>query len=74
MILRLQISGLFGFITLGLLQIPFYFIRGVPPLTEHPGDRLEDPIDALIQIKNSWQLLLAVLGGIQPLMLFSGIL
>lgn len=64
-------EGLFGFITLGLLQIPFYFIRGVPPLTEHAGDRLEDPIDALIQIKNSWQLLLAVLGTIISIAFFN---
>ncbi|KAL1502728.1 hypothetical protein ABEB36_007831 [Hypothenemus hampei] len=64
-------EGAFGFMTLGLLQIPFYFIRGVPPLTPQLGDRLEDPIDAFIQIKNSVPLLFAVLGTIVSIAFFN---
>lgn len=55
-------EGMFGFLVLGFLQIPFYYIRAGPPMTVNVGDRLEDPIDAFVQIGHSWQLILAVLG------------
>ncbi|XP_066255721.1 solute carrier family 35 member F6 [Euwallacea similis] len=64
-------EGLFGFITLALLQIPFYFIRGVPPLTPAAGTRLEDPIDAFVQIGHSVPLLFAVLGTIISIAFFN---
>lgn len=54
--------GLFGFLVLGFLQIPFYFIRAGPPVTENIGDRLEDAIDAFVQIGHSWRLGMAVSG------------
>ncbi|CAG9767731.1 unnamed protein product [Ceutorhynchus assimilis] len=64
-------EGVFGFLTLGLLQIPFYFIRAVPPLTPHAGDRLEDAIDAFVQIGHSWKLLFAILGTIVSIAFFN---
>ncbi|CAG9862081.1 unnamed protein product [Phyllotreta striolata] len=64
-------EGLFGFVVLGLLQIPFYFIRAGPPVTVHPGDRLEDPIDAFVQIGHSWRLTLAVLGTVFSIAFFN---
>ncbi|XP_066144792.1 solute carrier family 35 member F6 [Euwallacea fornicatus] len=64
-------EGLFGFVTLVLLQIPFYFIRGVPPLTPTAGARLEDPIDAFVQIGHSVPLLFAVLGTITSIAFFN---
>ncbi|KAJ8940915.1 hypothetical protein NQ318_017506 [Aromia moschata] len=64
-------EGLFGFLVLGFLQIPFYFIRAGPPVTEHYGDRLEDAIDAFVQIGHSWQLTLAVLGTIVSIAFFN---
>lgn len=57
-----DVLGLFGFLVLGFLQIPFYFIHAGPPVTQNVGDRLEDAIDAFVQIGHSWQLALAVLG------------
>ncbi|XP_050316084.1 solute carrier family 35 member F6 [Anthonomus grandis grandis] len=64
-------EGLFGFVTLGLLQIPFYFIFAVKPLVPNNGDRLEDAIDAFIQIGNNWRLLMAILGTIISIAFFN---
>jgi len=60
-------EGIFGFIALGLLQIPLYFIiiTGFQP-GYNPDGRLEDPEDGFIQIYNEPQ----ILGGLL-LMLFS---
>ncbi|XP_030765066.1 solute carrier family 35 member F6 [Sitophilus oryzae] len=64
-------EGLFGFLTLGFLQIPFYFIRAGPPLTQHNGDRLEDAVDAFVQIGHSWQLFIAILGTVISIAFFN---
>lgn len=55
-------EGIFGFTVLSLLQIPFYYIHAGPPFTDNPTGALEDVIDAFVQIGNSWQLVLAILG------------
>ncbi|KAJ8921116.1 hypothetical protein NQ315_013586 [Exocentrus adspersus] len=64
-------EGLFGFLVLGFLQIPFYFIHAGPPVTDHVGDRLEDAIDAFVQIGHSWKLGLAVTGTIISIAFFN---
>lgn len=64
-------EGVFGFTTIALLQVPFYYIQSVPPFTHNPNGSLEDCIDALIQIGNSWKLLLAVLGCIFSIAFFN---
>ncbi|XP_050499916.1 solute carrier family 35 member F6 [Diabrotica virgifera virgifera] len=64
-------EGVFGFTVLALLQIPFYFIRAGPPVTMNPGDRLEDAIDAFVQIGNNWRLALAVLGTVVSIAFFN---
>ncbi|KAJ8947361.1 hypothetical protein NQ318_002887 [Aromia moschata] len=56
-------EGLFGFSSMVLLLLPFYFIRAGPPVTQRPGDRLEDTIEALKQIGNSWKLMLTIFGS-----------
>ncbi|XP_060532891.1 solute carrier family 35 member F6-like [Cylas formicarius] len=64
-------EGLFGFTTLALLQIPFYFIRAGPPVTQSIGDRLEDPIDAFVQIGHSWRLAFAICGTVVSIAFFN---
>ncbi|XP_044260608.1 solute carrier family 35 member F6 [Tribolium madens] len=64
-------EGLFGFTVLGLLQIPFYYIKAGPPFTNNPHGTLEDAIDALIQIGHSWQLMFAILGTIFSIAFFN---
>jgi len=51
-------EGIFGFITLALLQIPLYFIiiDGFS-IGYNPDNRLEDPLDAFTQMGNSPQLI-----------------
>ncbi|XP_060533588.1 solute carrier family 35 member F6-like isoform X2 [Cylas formicarius] len=55
-------EGLFGLASMSLLMVPFYYIRADRPFTEHPGDRLDDIVDAFSQMGHSWQLDVAVLG------------
>lgn len=64
-------EGVFGFVVLGFLQIPFYFIRAGPPVVPGQGDRLEDPIDAFVMIGNSVKLLCACLGTIVSIAFFN---
>nr|CAI5818774.1 unnamed protein product [Callosobruchus analis] len=64
-------EGTFGFLVLAFLQIPFYYIRAGPPVTTHYGDRLEDAIDAFVQIGNSWQLMMAIFGTIISIAFFN---
>lgn len=55
-------EGVFGFSVLGLLQIPFYYIKAGKPFANNPRGTLEDSIDAFMQIGNSWELVFAILG------------
>ncbi|XP_057656732.1 solute carrier family 35 member F6 [Diorhabda carinulata] len=64
-------EGFFGFSILALLQIPFYFIRAGPPVTENSGDRLEDVIDAFVQMGHSGKLTTAILGTIISIAFFN---
>ncbi len=54
--------GFFGFITLGILLIPMYFIKAGKPFSADPEGRLENALDAFVQLRNSWQVLLATIG------------
>jgi len=60
-------EGIFGFITLVLIQIPFYFIiiDGFS-IGYNPDNRLEDPLDAFAQMNNEPRLY-----GILSLVIFS---
>jgi len=48
-------EGLFGFSTLLLLLFPMYYINVGHVIFDNPGGRLEDAIDGVTQIFNSWQ-------------------
>ncbi|XP_014675680.1 PREDICTED: solute carrier family 35 member F6-like isoform X2 [Priapulus caudatus] len=63
-------EGLFGFFTLSLLLIPMYFIPA-GSLSGNPEGRLEDAIDGLIQISNSWEIALAVLLNLLSIAFFN---
>ncbi|KAL5014313.1 hypothetical protein ScPMuIL_008583 [Solemya velum] len=62
-------KGTFGFIVLGLLLVPFYFI----PMksARNPESRLSDAIDAFQQMKNSWQICVATVGSVASIALFN---
>lgn len=64
-------EGLFGFATLGILLVPFYYIHVPPPFSDNPTHSLENAIDAFYQIKNSWQIMTATLGTILSIAFFN---
>ncbi|KAH9378009.1 hypothetical protein HPB48_016683 [Haemaphysalis longicornis] len=45
----------FGFVVLGVLLVPMYFIPTGNAIFQNPGGQMEDAIDGFIQIGNSWQ-------------------
>lgn len=64
-------EGLFGFITLSALLVPFYFIPVSPPFSNNAHHVLEDLPDALTQLANSGRLSLAMLGTIVSIAFFN---
>ncbi|KAF4525075.1 hypothetical protein B566_EDAN001989 [Ephemera danica] len=64
-------EGVFGFSMLGLLLIPFYFIKVGPPFSDNPRGALEDAIDGLVQLSNNPLLLCAFLGTVVSIAFFN---
>lgn len=64
-------EGFFGFSILGILLIPMYFIKVIPPFDNNARGVLEDLPDALIQIGNNYQLILAITGTIISIAFFN---
>nr|CAG4651781.1 EOG090X051P [Triops cancriformis] len=65
------ITGIFGFITLSLLLVPMYYIPVGPPFNHNPREVLEDALDGLIQISNSYLLITAITGTIISIAFFN---
>lgn len=64
-------EGFFGFSVLGMLLIPMYFIQVGPPFNHNAHGVLEDLPDALVQISNNYQLVLAIIGTILSIAFFN---
>lgn len=64
-------EGLFGFTTLGVLLAPMYFITVGAPFNNNAHGTLEDLPDALVQIGNSWRLMMAVSGTVVSIAFFN---
>lgn len=64
-------EGLFGFLTLGLLLVPFYYIHVPPPFADNPTGSLENALDAVYQITHSWQIATATGGTILSIAFFN---
>lgn len=64
-------EGLFGFITMFILLFPFYFINVGNMIFKNPEGRLEDPIDAFHQMKNSWVVSTGFLGTVLSISFFN---
>jgi hypothetical protein len=56
-------EGVFGFIGICFVMIPFNFIRASPPFVDNSRGTLEATIDAFIQIANSRHLVVAIVGN-----------
>lgn len=64
-------EGFFGFSTLGALLLPMYFIKVGSPFDNNAHHVLEDLPDALVQIGNNGQLLLAIIGTVVSIAFFN---
>lgn len=59
--------GLFGFVILAILLVPMYYIKVGNMIFKNPEGRLEDALDAFVQIKNNWRVALALSGMLNML-------
>lgn len=64
-------EGFFGFSVLGSLLLPMYFIHVMPPFDNNSRAVLEDVVDALVQIKNNYQLVIAIAGTVVSIAFFN---
>lgn len=64
-------EGLFGFGVLGVLLVPMYYIPVGAPFNTNAHGTLEDALDALAQIWNNGQLVLALAGTVLSIAFFN---
>ncbi|CAG2107460.1 unnamed protein product [Medioppia subpectinata] len=64
-------EGLFGVIILSVLLVPMYFIPTGHLIFDNPDGQMEDAIDGYHQIKNSWQVAVALCGTIVSISFFN---
>ena len=55
-------AGFFGFFVLGILLIPMYYIKPGHPFSNDPDGRMENVIDAFIQMGNNHIIIIATIG------------
>uniref|UniRef100_A0A8W7PAB6 Sugar phosphate transporter domain-containing protein n=2 Tax=gambiae species complex TaxID=44542 RepID=A0A8W7PAB6_ANOCL len=65
------ITGFFGFSVLGALLLPMYFIHVMYPFNSNAHGVLEDLPDALAQMANNYQLIIAISGMIVSIAFFN---
>lgn len=64
-------EGCFGFLTLAILLVPFYYIHVPPPFADNATGSLENAFDAIYQITHSWQIATATGGTIFSIAFFN---
>lgn len=64
-------EGFFGFSVLGVLLVPMYYITVGTPFNNNAHGVLEDLPDALVQMKNNYQLILAIIGTVVSIAFFN---
>ncbi|XP_065333203.1 solute carrier family 35 member F6 [Cloeon dipterum] len=64
-------EGIFGFSVLGLLLVPFYYLKVGSPFSGNPRGVLEDPFDGLIQLRNNPWLICAFFGTVFSIAFFN---
>lgn len=64
-------EGIFGFCTLSVLLIPMYFIHVGQEIFKNPDGQIEDAIDGLYQIYNSWEVATGITGTIFSIAFFN---
>jgi len=56
-------KGLFGFLMMSLLLVPFYYINVSSPFSSNIPHKVEDFPDAITQIMNNKWILVALIGN-----------
>uniref|UniRef100_A0A1B6GK29 EamA domain-containing protein n=1 Tax=Cuerna arida TaxID=1464854 RepID=A0A1B6GK29_9HEMI len=64
-------EGIFGFVILGFLHIPFYYISVPPPFSSNSRSTLEDVPDAFVQMWNNKLIIVALLGTVVSIAFFN---
>nr|CAD7569462.1 unnamed protein product [Timema californicum] len=64
-------EGLFGFTTLGLLLIPFYYIHVPESFSGNSRSVLEDALEAFVQMGNNNLIILAIVGTVVSIAFFN---
>jgi len=64
-------EGLFGFTILSILLVPMYYIHVNSTFSNSPEFRLEDALDAFVQLGNNWQLAFAFCGTMVSISFFN---
>jgi len=64
-------EGVFGFLMMSVLLVPFYYIKVVAPFPANAHGVVEDFPDAITQIMNNKLILLAVIGNILSISYFN---
>lgn len=62
---------MFGFITLAILLVPFYYIHVPPPFSDNSTGSLENAIDAVKKITQNWQIGTATGGTVLSIAFFN---
>lgn len=70
-LLTVGYEGLCSLILLSIMLIPMYFINVGKGIFDNPEHRLEDPIDAWIQLRSNWQLAVAFCAPIFTIALYN---
>src|SRR5688572_19189972 len=63
-LLAVGLEGLFGIIMIGTMLYPLYRIQTNLALSEDPEGRLENGLDALAMIKQSWEIRTGLIGKV----------
>lgn len=64
-------EGFFGFFVLGILLIPMYYLKPGHPFSNDPDGRMENVLDAFIQMKNNHIIIIATIGNIVSIAFFN---
>ncbi|XP_050530943.1 solute carrier family 35 member F6-like [Daktulosphaira vitifoliae] len=64
-------EGVFGFVIMSILLVPFYYINVGPPLASNSSGSLEDFPDAIVQIMSNGFLFIALIGNILSIAYFN---
>lgn len=70
-LLAVGCEGLFGFLVLTILLFPMYYIHVGDTFSGSPENRLEDALDAFVQLGNNWQLAFAFCGTMVSISFFN---